>query len=97
MHPKDIKAIPGSNVQFSIKTSKRAIITFNWLFRERSISCEEEDYVGSTTECLTISKCLPKHKGAYRCIVTDTSGKTFPSKTATLDICKPWYYIKAIL
>ena len=42
--------------------------------------------MGSTTDCLTLEKCYPKHKGFYNCIVTDESGKSESSDKAALTI-----------
>ena len=84
-HPKDIETKPGSSVEFFIEISRTAI-AHEWHFQEQTISSDNTDYRGPTTEHLTIAKCLPKHKGAYKCVVTDESGKTFTSESATLTI-----------
>ena len=76
---------PGLTVEFSVQTYS-TVRKWEWYFQEETISNEEADYRGSTTEKLIIEKCLPKHKGAYKCVVTDESGETFTSKTATLSI-----------
>ena len=86
-HPKDIKTLPGSFKEFSVKTSK-ATLTYQWYFQEQPISSEDDDYRGSTRDNLTIAKCLPKHKGAYKCVVTDVLGNKFTSENATLTIGK---------
>ena len=85
-HPKDIETKPGSSVEFFIETSRTAI-AHEWHFQEQTIS-SDTDYRGSSTDHLTVIKCLPKHKGTYKCIVTDESGKTFISESATLTIGK---------
>ena len=86
-HPKDIETKPGSSVEFFIENSRTAI-AHKWHFQEQTISSDNADYRGPTTERLTITECLPKHKGAYKCVVTDESGKTFISESATLTIGK---------
>ena len=40
----------------------------------------------STTDCLTLKKCYPKHKGFYYCVVTDESGKLESSDKAALTV-----------
>ena len=91
-HPKDIKTKPGSSVEFFIETSRTAI-AHEWHFQEQTISSDDADYRGPTTERLTVTKCLPKHKGAYKCVVTNTFGKTFTSESATLTIGKLALYM----
>ena len=86
-HPKDIETLPGSIEEFSVKTSK-ATMTYQWYFQEQPISSEDDDYGGSATDSLTIAKCLLKHKGAYKCVVTDVFGNKFTSESATLTIGK---------
>ena len=88
MHPMDVHTKPGLSVNFSIKTSQSAK-TRKWYFQEEQISSEATDYGGSTTDSLVIARCLPKHKGVYRCVVTDASGKTHTSDNATLTIGEP--------
>ena len=86
-HPKDIETPPGSIEEFSVKTSKTTL-TYQWYFQEQPISSEDDDFRGSTTDSLTIAKCSPKHKGVYKCVVTDESEETFTSENATLTIGK---------
>ena len=83
--PEDITSKPGMIIEFTIQTSSAAK-TFNWYFESKSISSEETNCEGITTDILTIKKCLPKHKGAYKCLVTNKSGETFSSESATLTI-----------
>ena len=84
-HPKDINTKPGSSVEFSVTTAITAKACI-WYFQERPISSEETEYRGSTTSILSITRCLPKHKGAYKCAVSTESGQTFYSESAALTI-----------
>ena len=83
-HPSDADSQPGSTVKFSIVSE--VAITYIWYFKENPISKEDTEYSGSTTDSLTITVCLPKHKGSYKCVITDDSGRTHTSKNATLTI-----------
>ena len=86
-HPKDIVTELGLRVIFSIETSRTAT-EHQWYFQQQLISSEDVTYNGFTTDTLTITKCLPKHKGVYKCVVTDESGEMFMSESATLKISK---------
>ena len=87
IHPKNVTTKPGLTVEFSIETSSK-VKAYQWYFQEKPLSSEGTDYRGFTTKKLTIVKCLPKHKGAYKCVVTDESGETFTSIVASLSIGK---------
>ena len=86
-HPKAVNTQPGSSAEFSVTTS-HTVNTYNWYFQDKPISSDTEDtgYSGSTTDSLTITTCLSKHEGAYKCVVTDESGKTHSSDSASLTI-----------
>ena len=86
-HPRNVNTQPGLSVEFSITTSQPVRIC-NWYFQENLISSEDADYIGSTTDSLTIAKCLPKHKGTYKCVVTDEFDETHSSKVASLTMGK---------
>ena len=85
--PKDVRSKPGMRVEFSFETSPAAQ-AYKWYFQSKLISSKETDYEGATTSTIIIQKCLPKHKGTYRCIVTNESAERFPSKSVTLTIGK---------
>ena len=85
-HPEDRKAKRGSNAEFSIETFGNIVEKNQWYFQEKPISSEEANYKGSTTDRLTITKCLPQCEGAYKCVVTIESGETFTSESATLTV-----------
>ena len=83
--PKNVLCKPGEKLGFSIETSKPAQ-AYQWYWNGNEISSEDKDYEGSTTKCIFISKCLPKHKGSYRCLVTTELDILISSETATLEI-----------
>ena len=83
--PKDVNALPGLSVELSITTSPTSK-TYNWYFQEQQISSGNPEYSGSTTDTLTIAKCLSKHCGSYECVVTDETDKRHTSGRATLII-----------
>ena len=85
MHPKDVKTKPGLNVEFLVKTAT-TVKTYSWYFQEKIISNKEKDYTGTATDKLTIDECLSKHRGVYKCMVTNKLGETFISERATLII-----------
>ena len=85
--PKDILCEPGEKLEFMFETSPKAN-SYQWYFNESEISDEDQDYEGSTTEQLVLSKCLPKHKGFFKCVVTNDTGRSLASETATLMIGK---------
>ena len=58
---------------------------YQWYLNGDKISNEDKDYEGSTTECLSIYKCLPKHKGSYYVVATKMEIK-LTSEIATLKI-----------
>ena len=86
-NPKDVRSKLGHEVVFSVKTAPigRA---YTWYFEEKPISLQAVTYKGCITNTLTISKFLPKHKGAYKCKVTNEQGRTFSSSSATLSTGK---------
>ncbi|XP_064389434.1 uncharacterized protein LOC135337431 isoform X3 [Halichondria panicea] len=79
--PNDICCKPGEQAKLTIWTSPSAT-TYQWYFRNQAIS--NPDYKGQTSECLLISKFLPKHKGGYWCVAEDASGTRTTSRHATL-------------
>ena len=74
-------------MELSITTDPVAT-SYKWCFKELEISADDQQYEGSATNHLIIKKCLPKHKGAYNCMVTDESGKLYFSRAALLQIGK---------
>ena len=80
-------------VEFQVKTSPAAT-TYKWFFEGSMISPESTDYEGSSTENLIITKCLPKHKGAYMCLITNEKDETLHSEAATLNIGKRMHVIE---
>ena len=87
MQPKDTLTNLGDSVEFSIETSPVAT-TYAWHFQEKPIIAEDIDYEGYDTDKLLILKCLPKHRGAYKCILTDEAGESFVSASGTLKFGK---------
>ena len=79
--PNDICCKPGEQAKLTILTSPSAT-TYQWYFRNQAIS--NPDYKGQTSECLLISKFLPKQKGVYWCVAEDASGTQTTSRHAKL-------------
>ncbi len=79
--PNDICCKPGEQAKLTIWTSPSAT-TYQWYFRNQAVS--NPDYKGQTSECLLISKFLPKHKGVYWCVAEDGSDTQITSRHATL-------------
>ena len=84
-HPKDVVCKPGDRLGFSIETSKTAQ-SYKWYLNGNEISSEDEDYEGSTTEVLSINKCLPKHKGSYKCVLVTELDTSLTTESAVLKI-----------
>lgn len=72
--PKDVNSKPGQKVQFSVASFPGAT-KYEWYFQETLISVEDDSYEDSTTSTLTIANVLPKHKGVYKCIMSDFESK----------------------
>ena len=83
--PKNVVYKPGDKSVFSIETSKTAQ-AYQWYLNGTEISSEDKDYEGSKTEKLCISKCLPKHKGFYKCTVVNELNTSLNTESATLKI-----------
>ena len=71
-------------MRLTIKTLPTAQ-EYQWYWNGYQISDEDKDYEGSTAECLSIRKCLPKHKGSYYVVATKQDIK-LTSEIATLKI-----------
>ena len=84
--PKNVVCKPGVKFGFSIETSKTAQ-AYQWYLNGKEMN-ENEDCEGSTTEHLSISKCLPKHKGSYHCVVVTELDTRVTTEIATLIIGK---------
>ena len=95
-HPKDIKTISGLGEEFSIETHLNAAKAHQWYFQEEPISSESGEYSGSTTNRLTITKCLPKHEGTYKCVITDESGQKFTSESSTLTVGELVFFVSLV-
>ena len=78
-------------------TSKTAQ-AYQWYLNGIEISNDDKDYEGSTTEVLSINKCLPKHKGSYKCILTTELDTLLTTDIASLKIGKHTqrYYVYCI-
>ena len=83
--PDNVVCKPGDKLGFTIETSPTAK-SYQWKLNGNEISGEDMEYHGSTTNFLSISKCLPKHKGSYKCIVTTELDTSLTSEIATLKI-----------
>ena len=83
--PKNIVCQPGDKLGFSIETSKPAK-AYQWYWNDEEINKEDKDYDGSTTEVLSVNRCLPKHKGSYQCIVMTELETSLRTEIATLEI-----------
>ena len=70
---------------FSIETSK-TVQACQWHLNGNEISNEDKDYEGSTTEVLSINKCLPKHKGSYKCVLVTELDTSLTTESAVLKI-----------
>ena len=86
-HPKTTISEPGLRVELTVKTDPTAK-TYTWYFEEKPIVVEADFYEGSTTDQLIIPKLIPRHKGVYKCIVTNESNERFTSMEATVKISK---------
>ena len=84
-NPKDTTSRQGSRVEFYVQTAPAAK-SYQWEFQNHLISNEDANYKGVLTANLIITKCLPKHKGAYKCVAMNESRKTFTSVIAILKI-----------
>ncbi len=78
---------PGESVELSIEV-KGPPIECEWYINSSAspISIEDESYGGINTTTLHISKCFPKHKGAYHCVLTTSTGQQSQSTSATLTL-----------
>ena len=60
---------------------------YEWYFEEKLIlSTDDATLEGCSTDNLVIGKCLPKHRGSYKCVVTDELGENYTTRSATLNI-----------
>ena len=84
---KNVICQPGDKLRFSIKTSKPAQ-AYKWIFNGIVINKEDKDYDGSSTDVLSVNRCLPKHKGSYQCIVMTELETSLRTEIATLEIGK---------
>ena len=84
-NPKDTTSRQGSRVEFFVQTAPAAK-SYQWQFQNHLISNENANYEGVLTANLIITKCLPKHKGAYQCVAMSESRETFTSAIAILEI-----------
>ena len=85
IQPKNVDCKPGDKLKFSIETSKTAQ-AYQWHLNGKEISDEDKDYEGSTTNVLSINKCLPKHKGSYNCIIMTELDTSLNTEIAVLKI-----------
>ena len=85
--PKNVDCKPGDKLGIFIETSKTAQ-AYQWYLNGNEISSEDKDYEGSKTERLSISKCLPKHKGSYNCAVITELDTCLNTEIATLKISR---------
>ena len=85
--PKNVVCKPGDKLGFSVKTSKTAK-AYQWYLNGIVINNEDKDYDGSTAEVLSVTRCLPKHKGSYKCIVMTELETSLSTEIATLEIGK---------
>ena len=83
--PESVVCKPGDKLGFTIETSLTAK-SYQWKLNGDDINDEDANYEGSTSEHLSISKCLPKHKGSYKCVVTTELDTSLSSEIATLKI-----------
>ena len=86
IHPRTTISEPGLKVELTVKTNPSAK-TYTWYFEEEAI-VEADFYEGVTTDQLIIPKLVPRHKGVYKCVVTNESNERFTSKEATVEISK---------
>ena len=83
--PKNVICQPGDKLGFSVKTSRTAK-AYQWNFNGIVINKEDKDYDGSSTDVLSVTRCLPKHKGSYQCIVMTELKTSLRTEIATLEI-----------
>ena len=83
--PNSVICQPGDNFGFSVETSRTAQ-AYQWYLNGIVIDKEDKDYDGSTTEVLSVNRCLPKHKGSYQCIVMTELETSLSTEIATLEI-----------
>ena len=100
--PKGVVCQPGDKLGFSVATSKTAK-AYQWYLNGKVINNEDKDYDGSTAEVLSVTRCLPKHKGSYQCIVMTELETSLSTEIATLEIgmytevCQTPYIILPII
>ena len=87
VQPRTVRSKPGKRVSYSVATNPRAK-SYQWYFKEKLISMDDNDYEGSTTSHLSIRRCLSKHSGTYKCVITNKFGELCASETATLTLGK---------
>ena len=83
--PKSVVCKPGDKLRFFIETSKPAQ-AYKWNLNGTVINKEDKDYDGSSTDVLSVNRCLPKHKGSYQCIVMTELETSLRTEIATLEI-----------
>ena len=83
--PKSVICQPGDKLGFSVETSKTAK-AYQWSLNGIVINNEDKDYDGSAAEVLSVTRCLPKHKGSYQCIVMTELETSLSTEIATLEI-----------
>ena len=91
--PKSVVCQPGDKLGFSVETSKTAQV-YQWYWNEKEICKEDKDYDGSTTEALLIDKCLPKHKGSYKCVLVTELDTSLSTEIATIKIGMPRNFVR---
>ena len=87
VQPRAINSIPGIRARYSVAMDP-GFKNYQWYFKEKLISIDDDDYEGSTTSHLSIKRCLSKHSGTYKCVVTNKFGELRSSETATLTLGK---------
>ena len=83
--PKSVICQPGDKLGFSVKTSKTAK-AYQWYLNGKVINNEDKGYDGPTAEVLSVTRCLPKHKGSFQCIVMTELDTSLSTEIATLEI-----------
>ena len=83
--PKGKTAHPGDNLSLSVAVYPQDPFSCHWYLDDQPIS-DNAEYGGSRTATLTIKECLSKHKGHYKCVITDDSPNSTTSYNTELNL-----------
>lgn len=88
-HPKAQSVKVGEKVSFSV-AAEGAGLSYQWQYRDSAGKAwQNSPAVSSNSDCLTLIATASRSGYQYRCKVTDGSGKSVLSKSATLTVLLP--------